>query len=200
MQEYDVLMKSCDFSYDTAVYVCADVKNMTAMWVLITGPKDTPYSHGCYIFDVFLPNTFPNSYPMMTHVNNGNRRFNPNLYANGKVCLSLLGTWGTNDGSGECWNESTSTLSQVFKSIQSLILIDEPYFNEPGYESSINTPNGKNSSKNYNIGIRYYNMCYAIHDMLSYPDRYPEFKTIMQSHFRLKKMIFLKLVKNGLKN
>jgi hypothetical protein len=35
-------------------------------------------------------------------------RFNPNLYINGKVCLSLLGTW-----SGPSWNPKTSTLLQA---------------------------------------------------------------------------------------
>ena len=38
-------------------------------------------------------------------------RFNPNLYQEGKVCLSLLGTW---DGAqGEQWNQDTSTILQV---------------------------------------------------------------------------------------
>lgn len=46
----------------------------------------------------------------------------------GKVCLSLLGTW---DGDkGESWNAQTSTLLQVLVSIQSLILVPEPFFNE----------------------------------------------------------------------
>lgn len=48
--------------------------------------------------------------------------------ADGKVCLSLLGTW---DGDkGESWNSQTSTLLQVLVSIQSLILVPEPFFNE----------------------------------------------------------------------
>lgn len=62
---------------------------------------------------------------------NGTVRFNPNLYNCGKVCLSLLGTWQGDQG--ESWNKETSTLLQVLISIQSLILVDMPYFNEPGY-------------------------------------------------------------------
>ena len=38
-------------------------------------------------------------------------RFNPNLYNDGKVCLSLLGTW--EGAAGEKWNAQTSTLLQV---------------------------------------------------------------------------------------
>jgi hypothetical protein len=38
-------------------------------------------------------------------------RFNPNLYKDGKVCLSLLGTW---DGhKSETWDSQVSTINQV---------------------------------------------------------------------------------------
>lgn len=47
------------------------------------------------------------------------------------MCVSLLGTW---QGRGtEVWGP-TSTLLQLIVSIQGLILVDEPYFNEAGYE------------------------------------------------------------------
>lgn len=55
----------------------------------------------------------------------GRVRFNPNLYNCGKVCLSLLGTW-----QGPGWDPIRSTLLQVLVSIQSLIMVDDPYFNE----------------------------------------------------------------------
>lgn len=54
----------------------------------------------------------------------------PPKIPDGKVCLSLLGTW---DGDrGESWNAQTSTLLQVLVSIQSLILVPQPWFNEVG--------------------------------------------------------------------
>ena len=56
-------------------------------------------------------------------------RFGPNLYACGKVCLSLLGTW-----EGPKWNPKKSSLFQVLVSIQSLMLGSEhPFFLEPGH-------------------------------------------------------------------
>jgi len=58
----------------------------------------------------------------------GRVRFNPNLYANGKVCLSTLGTW-----SGPSWSPALS-LAAVLISIQSL-MTESPYTNEPGYET-----------------------------------------------------------------
>ena len=39
-------------------------------------------------------------------------RFNPNLYADGKVCLSLLGTWHAGDAT-EKWTPGKSSLYQV---------------------------------------------------------------------------------------
>ena len=55
-------------------------------------------------------------------------RFNPNLYEEGKVCLSIIGTW-----SGPKWS-SVQTLKSLLLSIQSL-LDEYPIINEPSYEN-----------------------------------------------------------------
>ena len=68
-------------------------------------------------------------------------RFNPNLYADGKVCLSLLGTWHGGDAT-EKWDPAHSNLQQVLLSIQGMILIPDPMFNEPGYEAIKGTEEG----------------------------------------------------------
>ncbi len=60
-------------------------------------------------------------------------RFNPNLYNSGHVCLSLLGTW-----SGPGWDAQNSTLLQVLVSLQSLVMVPDPYYNEPGYSYMTN--------------------------------------------------------------
>ena len=58
---------------------------------------------------------------------NGSVRFNPNLYADGKVCLSLLGTY-----EGPRWSPGGS-IYQVLVSIQGMILgVTHPIYNEPG--------------------------------------------------------------------
>ena len=58
----------------------------------------------------------------------GTAQFGPNLFADGLVCLSLLGTW---EGPG--WEPSQSSLLQVLVSIQGLVGMRHPHFNEPGY-------------------------------------------------------------------
>lgn len=61
---------------------------------MIAGPEGTPYAGGLFEFDCFLPLDFPDSPPLvnLATTGGGTVRFNPNLYENGKVCLSLLGS------------------------------------------------------------------------------------------------------------
>ena len=63
--------------------------------VMITGPDESPYANGCFLFDVCLPSQYPQVAPLVHFLTTGGGkiRFNPNLYNCGKVCLSLLGTW-----------------------------------------------------------------------------------------------------------
>ena len=192
---------------------------MDKMRALITGPEDTPYYGGCFIFDVYFPDDYPNVPPLMELETTGGgvARFNPNLYADGKVCLSLLGTWHGGDES-EKWRPGQSSLFQVLLSLQvctclrwaggvvwcgvvwrgvgaglghrrvswgflvlaatclscacisrpaitrspakpclihtlqGMIFITDPYFNEPAYEGMRGTTEGATSSLKYNSG------------------------------------------------
>lgn len=60
---------------------------------LIKGPTRTPYEDGLYLFDIQLPNIYPAVPPHFCYLSQCSGRLNPNLYDNGKVCVSLLGTW-----------------------------------------------------------------------------------------------------------
>ena len=109
----------------------------------------------------------------------GKVRFNPNLYAEGKVCLSLLGTW-----QGPGWDANTSTLLQVLVSIQSLIFVERPWFNEPGYEKTEGTPQGDAQSEAYNAQVRADNVMWALLPALRSPP--PAFAAFLVQHFRRK--------------
>lgn len=186
VQEFLSMQESLPVLYPASIFFRYDEKNMAAMRVLMTGPHDTPYDSGCFIFDVSVPYNYPKDKPSVWFMNTGGVRFNPNLYDSGKVCLSLLGTWSS-DGGGESWIPKTSTLSQVFLSIQSQILVEQPYFNEPGYERSIGTPSGTRESMNYNIVQRYNTMNHAIYELLKTPSNYPQFVDVIKNHFKIKK-------------
>lgn len=42
---------------------------------------------------------------------------------------------------------------QVLVSIQSLILVDQPFFNEPGFESTMHSETGRKQSRDYSANI-----------------------------------------------
>lgn len=111
------------------VMLCPDSENILISHAIIIGRENTPYEGGFFYFYIKLPNNYPLSPPMVTLMTTDQNtvRFNPNLYKNGKVCLSILNTWA-----GPQWS-SGSTLSSVLLSIQS-IMDEQPYKNEPGAE------------------------------------------------------------------
>ena len=112
-QETVTLSNSLPLSYSSSVFVRCDDERLDVMKVMITGPQDTPYSNGCFEFDVFFPSDYPDSPPLVNLQTTGNQtvRFNPNLYHDGKVCLSILNTW--HGRPEERWNASTSSFLQV---------------------------------------------------------------------------------------
>jgi len=71
-------------------YVSGDTTDVNAC---LFGPSDTPYENGYYFFNIKFPNDYPFSPPKVKYLTTNGIRFNPNLYACGKVCLSILGTW-----------------------------------------------------------------------------------------------------------
>lgn len=82
------------------------------------------------------------------YYHSGGWRINPNLYEEGKVCLSLLNTW-TGRGN-EVWDPSSSSILQVLVSLQGLVLNSKPYFNEAGYDKQLGTAEGEKNSLSYN--------------------------------------------------
>ena len=100
------------------------------------------------MFDVFFPENFPQVPPKVIFISKG-LEINPNLYADGNICLSLLGTWKVQDET-EGWIPNKSSLLQVLISLQSLVLNEDPYFNEAGYDSLKMSKHSWNESKFFN--------------------------------------------------
>ncbi|CAH0398000.1 unnamed protein product [Chilo suppressalis] len=129
------------------VWVRAFEDRIDLLSVMIAGPTKTPYEGGLFVFDVQLGGEYPRAPPLCHYHSHCTDRLNPNLYEDGKVCVSLLGTWS---GRGvEVWGKDSSLL-QVIVSLQGLILNAEPYFNEAGYEKQKGTQQGKENSRMYN--------------------------------------------------
>ncbi|XP_054153273.1 ubiquitin-conjugating enzyme E2 Z-like [Oppia nitens] len=128
------------------IYAVAEDNDLTRVHALIRGPQGTPYEKGFFYFILNFPTNYPISPPtvkLMT-TNAGTVRFNPNLYACGRVCLSILGTWN-----GPPWT-AVQTLFTILLSIQSL-MNEKPYHNEPGYELGSRLMLGTNRGNPDNI-------------------------------------------------
>lgn len=137
-------------------FVDEDIYNIK---ILMIGPSDTPYEHGFYFFHITIPEQYPFVPPLVKYHTQGNNiRFNPNLYTNGKVCLSIINTW-----SGPQWT-SCNSISTVLLSIQSLVFTDKPLHNEPGFENEISE-----RVDNYTKIIEHENFNIAIIKMLENP-------------------------------
>ncbi|XP_067353688.1 (E3-independent) E2 ubiquitin-conjugating enzyme UBE2O isoform X1 [Channa argus] len=144
---------------------------------LIKGPTRTPYEDGLFLFDIQLPNIYPAVPPLFRYLSQCSGRLNPNLYDNGKVCVSLLGTW---IGKGtERWT-SKSSLLQVLISIQGLILVNEPYYNEAGFDSDRGLQEGYENSRCYNE-MALIKMVQSMTQLLQNPVEV--FKQEIQEHF-----------------
>ncbi|TVU23015.1 hypothetical protein EJB05_32741 [Eragrostis curvula] len=162
-----------------SIYVRVAEDRMDLLRAAIVGPKGTPYHDGLFFFDVHFPSSYP-SRPPLVYYHSGGLRINPNLYNCGKVCLSLLGTWS---GHGcEQWNPAQSTMLQVLVSIQALILNEKPYFNEPGYEATANTPHGQTHATDYNDNTFVYNCKTMIYSLRNPPEHFAD---LVAGHFRV---------------
>ena len=162
---------------NASIFVMIDESRLDLLKAVITGPSETPYDGGIFEFDFLLPPTYPTVPPIVAHRTTGGgfMRFGPNLYENGKVCLSLLGTW-----SGPGWIPGKSSLLQVFVTLQSMLFVAQPYCLEPGYEKSANSK----PAQSYNLRIRAGTLKWAWLEQLRSP---PEgFKQIVDLHFSLK--------------
>lgn len=127
--------------------------NITSGLFTITCLDDeSPYYHSLFIFEFNITTKYPFEPPSVKFVQYARKhRMNPNLYVEGKVCLSLLGTW-----SGPSWAANNS-IQSVIKSIQALVLCKNPLCNEPGYSLE----NNKNLVDAYTIKI--YALSYYYH-------------------------------------
>ncbi len=163
---------------DFQCYVLVSEENIQQMKVLFIPDYDTPYAGGYFEFDMFIPTNYPAEPPKLKFLttDNGKVRFNPNLYNCGKVCLSIINTWSTNQ-----WDAKTSTISQVLLSINSMIFIEHPYTNEPAYYNALENKFGRDASDNYSKKIRLECARVAIKNQLA-NTRTP-FESIIKSHW-----------------
>ena len=161
-------------------------KNFYEVKILIIGPKESPYENGFYLFTLSFPEEYPWKPPVVKYCTQGqNIRFNPNLYKNGKVCVSILNTW---DGPG--WT-SCCSLNTILLSLQSL-LCENPINNEPGWEHIDKT---HKKSVMYNQILTYSNIRIAVIDnVINTHSDFECFKHLMTDYVIKNKNVYKKMI------
>lgn len=119
--------------------------NMRQFKIMFFGPKDSVFHNGIFLFQFDIPDNYPFEPPKVSFLTGGivNGRMHPNLYKEGKVCLSILNTWGNNE-----WSPLL-TIEKIILTIKR-ILDNNPLSHEPGFENK--------SDIHYNIYSSYYSL------------------------------------------
>jgi ubiquitin-protein ligase len=108
------------------IYYYVNETNMMTGILLVWGPEDTLYENMPMCYFITFPHTYPFDPPKAEFItSDGSTRFHPNMYVDGKVCLSILGTW-----EGPKWT-GILRLSSVGVILQS-IMDNNPVVHEPG--------------------------------------------------------------------
>ena len=165
-----------------------DGDNLLKAFSVIVGQEDTPYQHGFYGFDFDFTGDYPFVQPSVLYysigasipqlkkfkasINSKIPRIHPNLYKNGYVCLSILGTW-RGEGWSQCFNIQSISLE-----LQSL-LDENPITNEPSFENEIGV-----LSKQYILMVTHANIRASVIGMLrATPDKYTPVRHHMIQYF-----------------
>ena len=115
---------------DSGIYYVADEVNVNHGFACVFGPQGTPYEDCPMLYEFQVGQTFPFDPPKVEfRTYDGLTRFHPNMYKDGKCCLSILHTW-----EGPKW-ASTMRLSTVLVTLQSL-MDTNPLKHEPGFSGT----------------------------------------------------------------
>lgn len=104
------------------------------MWeIYVIGPPDTPYHKGIYKAHINFPDEYPMKPPTVRFLS---KMFHPNIYKDGKVCISTLQTGRDGaDQLGVYWRPVLG-IEQVILSVVSLL--SDPNLDDPANTGAAN--------------------------------------------------------------
>mmetsp|Transcript_9057 Transcript_9057/g.12694 ORF Transcript_9057/g.12694 Transcript_9057/m.12694 type:complete len:243 (-) Transcript_9057:166-894(-) len=106
-----------------------DDDNLFLWNVAIFGPPDTIYTGGYFKAQLAFPQTYPFTPPEMKFIPS---LFHPNVYPDGKICISILHPPGEDEMSGELASERWSPAQRIRTILLSVIsLLNEPNTSSP---------------------------------------------------------------------
>ena len=153
------------------VYFHIKDSNLFKMKILFI-PQTYPYTHGCFMFEIYFPVSYPMDPPLITFFPKQNSvRFHPNFYENGHVCLSVINTWSSPD-----WVPSMSVLSLI--NVITERFHERPLTLEPGRECASDS-----DIDMFNKYVRYGVFSHAIYNK-NIPVAFSEFSKEIQTYFQ----------------
>ncbi len=168
-----------EFTDTTNIFSWCSPSNIQTVYSIIVGPDDTPYAGGFFLFKTTFKDAYPIEHPMTVMRTLDPRvRFHPNLYREGKVCLSLIGTWAQNDNQ-VAWTPAMSLVT-LLTTIQSM-MGENAVRNEPGHEKQT-----VEQCKPYDDTIKWFTQEVAVLGMLKRKvdaELTQELKTAIEKHF-----------------
>ena len=142
------LNKSTDLGFSVGLI---DENDFYKWSVLFTGPEDTIFEGGFFKAILTFPEDFPQSPPEMRFIT---EMFHPNIYKDGKVCISILHNPGVDqfneqEREDEKWRPSLG-VEQILVSVISML-------NDPNCDSPANIDAAvmfRNNRKEYEKKVR----------------------------------------------
>jgi ubiquitin-protein ligase len=126
-------------------------KNFFIWDVLLIGPPDTPFENGIIKAQFEFSTDYPNKAPKFKFITN---LFHPNVYPDGKVCISIL-----HEGVDEFGYESLSERWNPSQSVNSILMSILSMLSAPNFESPANVDASKLWRDNYS---EYKNIIYKM--------------------------------------
>ncbi|EJD05013.1 ubiquitin-conjugating enzyme [Fomitiporia mediterranea MF3/22] len=106
-------------------------ENLLEWRIVIIGPPDTLYSEGFFVAELLFTENYPNEPPTMKFIT---PMWHPNIYPDGRVCISILHPPGEDqygfEDAGERWLPIHSVTS-IMLSVISLLSSDVPNTDSP---------------------------------------------------------------------
>jgi ubiquitin-conjugating enzyme E2 Z len=139
---------------EDGIYYKHDESNILEGYAYISGPSESQYVGGNYFFKFNFPSDYPHQPPKVQFMtNDGVTRFHPNMYRNGKMCLSVLNTWR-----GDQWTGCQSIRTILLTIIS--IMDKFPLLHEPGFTMK------HQDVEKYNKIILYRNIDYSVNNII----------------------------------
>jgi len=136
VSEYKQHQKDPNYFYS----VCPDEDNFLKWNFIMVGPPDSLYEHGMFGGYIDFPKTYPIKPPQVTFNTN---IFHPNVYVDGKVCITIL-----HEGVDQFGYESSMERWNPSHGVESIMISINSMLGDPNYESPANPTIAKMAREN----------------------------------------------------